>query len=152
MISGKADYRTEELVLRVQSKKASFVETLTSTFVGLGIAIWMNYILFAWYAQPKYHVLSIAAWMTLVSVIRGYVLRRLFNTEFWKRWRRGRVVTECNIRSRTIAQLAGDLQGLSREQRRKFNSRLLDLLDKEVSRVLYGRGELDARKTHWYHG
>jgi hypothetical protein len=141
MLSGKNDYRREELVLRVQSRRASMVEAATSTVVGLIVALLMNVWLLRYHYtdDPRNHIVGITTWMTFVSVIRGYVLRRLFNTEFWRHWKRERVVTECSDRHRSIAHISGDLSGLTREQKRKFNPRLLSLLDKEIERVMYGK-------------
>lgn len=72
-----------------QTKKLSFIEAVTNTFIGFIIS---------WFATTffLYHVLNIKmtfnelwwyTWfMTAISIARGYVLRRLFNSEFWKKY------------------------------------------------------------------
>lgn len=78
-----------KLMFRAQSKKASLTEAFANTLIGLCIAYGMNIILYAAYHIPisGSQTFAITMWMTLVSVIRSYVLRRLWNSEWWKRWR-----------------------------------------------------------------
>ena len=78
-----------KLMFRAQSKKASLMEAMTNTLVGLCIAFCMNVILYKAYHIPvtSSQTFAITMWMTLVSVIRSYVLRRLWNSEWWKRWK-----------------------------------------------------------------
>lgn len=75
--------------LRTQSRKASLIEAISNTVIGLIIAYFMNILLYT-----AYHVkvggstvFAITMWMTLVSVIRSFVLRRLWNSEWWKHWK-----------------------------------------------------------------
>lgn len=74
--------------LRAQSKLSSLVESLANTFLGLLIAMgatavicWAHGIPMSWSNN-----FIITSWMTLLSVARGYVLRRMWNAEFWKSW------------------------------------------------------------------
>ncbi len=74
-----------------QSKLASAVEVVVNTLLGLGIAFvvqgaiaWANDI----HLSPHDN-LVLVFWMTIVSVVRSYVVRRLWNSEFWKRWHNG---------------------------------------------------------------
>lgn len=78
-----------KLMFRAQSKRASLMEAFTNTLIGLCIAYAMNIILYAAYHIPisSSQTFAITMWMTLVSVIRSYVLRRLWNSEWWKRIR-----------------------------------------------------------------
>lgn len=76
-----------------QTKVMSFVEACVNTLVGFFISVtvqWviMNLIMHIPVTVGQFFWLSF--WMTIISVLRGYVLRRLFNSEFWKRWKRGR--------------------------------------------------------------
>lgn len=78
-----------ELLLRSQSRKASIAEALASTLVGFCIALAMQYVLWAAYGirATASQTIQVTLWMTLVSVIRGYVMRRLWNSEWWKHWK-----------------------------------------------------------------
>ena len=64
-----------------QSKKASAVEALTNTAVGFGLSLATNILIFPLYGIPVHLGSSIAItlWFTIISVIRSYVLRRIFN-------------------------------------------------------------------------
>lgn len=71
-----------------QPKLVSLVEAVTNTFVGLFVSIAGNVLAFnalGIKATPhQYGVLVV--FMTLLSVGRGYFIRRLFNTGFWKHY------------------------------------------------------------------
>lgn len=74
----------------MQTKLASAVEAVVNTTVGAVIAIGANYLLF-WVYEVKAsnsQVLHVAGWMTVISVVRSYVIRRAWNSEFWKRVKR----------------------------------------------------------------
>lgn len=65
----------------MQSKKMSLLETCLSTFIGLAVAIWTQLICFPWFGI-EIHLsqnFMIAGIFTVVSIIRGYLVRRLFN-------------------------------------------------------------------------
>ncbi len=76
--------------LRSQSKLASLVESVVNTLVGLVIAMGATFVICWAYSIPM--TLSqnfiLTSWMTVISVLRGYVIRRLWNAEFWKSWGR----------------------------------------------------------------
>jgi len=74
-----------------QSRLGSFVEAVVNTGVGLLIAfvaqmliVWANDIPLTWEDNA-----IIVWWMTVISVIRTYVIRRAWNSEFWKGSKRG---------------------------------------------------------------
>ena len=67
----------------MQSKKDSFIETLTSVFVGWLIGVILNMLVLPLF---DYNITVIdSLWVslifTVVSVIRGYVIRRFFNSK-----------------------------------------------------------------------
>ena len=67
----------------MQSKKDSFIETLTSVFVGWLIGVILNLTVLPLF---DYNITVIdSLWVSLiftaVSVIRGYVIRRFFNSK-----------------------------------------------------------------------
>lgn len=76
--------------LRTQSKRASFAEACANTAIGFIISwgatltcMWllnftMSFVQLWWYT----------VFMTVVSVARGYVLRRMWNAEWWKKFKR----------------------------------------------------------------
>lgn len=73
-----------------QSKKASFVEACVNTLFGFTIQVAAQYGLFVFFgvkiSTSQFWLFTVA--MTVLSVARGFVIRRLFNSEFWKRWKR----------------------------------------------------------------
>ena len=71
-----------------QTKLASFVEACTNTLVGLALAFLINAFLMAAtgvHATAAQNAIIVLG-HTVVSVIRGYVVRRVFNAERWKAW------------------------------------------------------------------
>src|SRR5882724_3214327 len=68
-------------IMKAQSKKASIFEAIVNIIVGLGVAFVSQQIIFNAYG---YHVtylmnLQLTAWFTVVSLIRSFFLRRVFN-------------------------------------------------------------------------
>lgn len=65
----------------MQSKKMSMIETLASTFIGYSVATVANYYILPLFGAPV--SLSAASWIgvifTGISLVRGYLVRRLFN-------------------------------------------------------------------------
>ena len=64
-----------------QSRKMSAVESFAGTAVGFGINTSANYFLLPLFGlYPTVHEsMAIAVMFTLISLARGYVLRRIFN-------------------------------------------------------------------------
>lgn len=67
-----------------QSKWHSFMEAVVNTVVGLLLAMLATYTICKVYGIPMSwdNNFIITFWMTVLSVLRSYVLRRLFN--WWK--------------------------------------------------------------------
>ena len=71
----------------MQSKKMSAIETLTNTGIGFVISLLTTQLVL-----PQYHcpvalssTIEITFIFTVVSIVRGYVVRRLFNwQEYWR--------------------------------------------------------------------
>lgn len=65
----------------MQSKKMSIIETCLSTLIGLAVAITTQIIVFPWFGmQVELHQnFMIAGIFTVISIARGYVVRRVFN-------------------------------------------------------------------------
>lgn len=64
-----------------QSRKDSFAECITSTFVGYWVAVIATQIIL-----PKFGIpvridqnLAISAFFTVISVVRSYIFRRIWN-------------------------------------------------------------------------
>jgi hypothetical protein len=74
-----------------QSKRASLVEAIANTLIGLAVAFAAQAVICWAYNIPlsASDNLIIVAWMTVISVVRSYVIRRAWNSEFWKGWRNG---------------------------------------------------------------
>lgn len=65
----------------MQTKKHSLIEAFVNVAVGYSVAVTSQVIIFPMY---EVHItleanLLIGVWFTLISLIRSYVLRRLFN-------------------------------------------------------------------------
>ena len=67
----------------MQSKKQSLIETLTSVFVGWLIGVILNLTILPLfdYNITVVDSLWVSLIFTVVSVIRGYVIRRFFNSK-----------------------------------------------------------------------
>lgn len=65
---------------RKQTRKASLVETLLNTALGYGIALSAQIIVFPWFGIniPLSSNIAIGVIFTVVSIARGFVLRRAF--------------------------------------------------------------------------
>ena len=64
-----------------QSRRVSLVESVLNVAIGYGVALLSQLLLFPVF---DIHValstnLAIGAWFTLISVVRSYTIRRLFN-------------------------------------------------------------------------
>lgn len=71
-----------------QSKKSSLAEAVVNTAIGYGIA-WAASLFFFWLADI--HMTTRQLWwytwfMTAISIARGYWVRRMWETEVWRRW------------------------------------------------------------------
>jgi Flp pilus assembly protein TadB len=88
--------------LRQQSKRVSLLEASVNTVIGFALASFCTWIIVKIYGLQMTFQQNfiLVGWMTLVSVIRGYVLRRMFNSEFWRRfaWGRPRIYPSGTIR------------------------------------------------------
>ena len=65
----------------MQSKKHSLLETCLSTFIGFVVALLTQIIVFPWFNMQVtlFDNVLISLIFTIVSIIRGYSVRRLFN-------------------------------------------------------------------------
>lgn len=65
----------------MQSKKSSFIEICLSTAIGLIIALAAQMFIFPFYGIhiSLWQNVEISFFMTVISVVRGYGVRRLFN-------------------------------------------------------------------------
>lgn len=64
-----------------QTRSMSAVETVASTAIGFGVALATQRVVFPLFglSVPVAHDLAIACIFTAVSLVRGYVVRRVFN-------------------------------------------------------------------------
>ena len=64
-----------------QSKKQSLTEAVTNTFVGFGVSLASIFIIFPLVGIESTPIknIGITAYFTVISIVRGYVLRRWFN-------------------------------------------------------------------------
>ena len=65
----------------MQSKIGSFIESLINILVGFGIALGSQMLIFPLYGVhiPIHDNIMITVWFTLISIVRSYTLRRVFN-------------------------------------------------------------------------
>lgn len=71
----------------MQSRRGSLAEAITGTIVGLLVAFVMNVWLYKAYGVHASFKQTgwITVWMTFVSLIRGYLLRRMFDGQHWRK-------------------------------------------------------------------
>lgn len=65
----------------MQSKRRSFIESLTNVAVGCGVALGSQYLvfpIFGIHGVTFSEHLGITAWFTVISIARSYILRRWF--------------------------------------------------------------------------
>lgn len=65
----------------MQSKIGSFIESLINILIGFGIALGSQMLIFPLYGVhlPVHDNIMITVWFTLISIVRSYTLRRVFN-------------------------------------------------------------------------
>lgn len=73
-----------------QTRLMSLVEAITNVVVGYGIAVVTQLIVFPWFGLPAHldDALAIGGIFTILSVARGFALRRLFEAARVGRLRR----------------------------------------------------------------
>jgi hypothetical protein len=64
-----------------QLRRHSFIESISNVAVGYGVALLSQIIIFPMYGIhiPIGTNIMIGVWFTIISIIRSYVLRRIFN-------------------------------------------------------------------------
>ena len=76
--------RLETLERRMaQSRRDSLLESATNILVGYTVALGSQIVIFRWLRieVPIGHNLLIGGWLTVVSLIRTYLIRRFFNSK-----------------------------------------------------------------------
>lgn len=66
-----------------QTKRLSLIEAITSTTIGFGINVLLNYVVFGWYLNEPIDIwqnLSLTIFFTATSLMRSYGVRRIFNS------------------------------------------------------------------------
>ena len=65
----------------MQSRLASFIESIVNIAIGYGVAVGSQLVIFPLFGIhiPLSDNLAIGAWFTAISLIRSYVVRRAFN-------------------------------------------------------------------------
>ncbi len=68
------------LGLSQQRRRISFLETLLNTAIGFGVALLSQFAVFPLFDiyVPLETNLWIGFWFTVISIVRGYLVRRLF--------------------------------------------------------------------------
>lgn len=64
-----------------QSKKGSFIESCVNISIGYGVALVSQIIIFPMFGinVPLSTNIWIGVWFTVISLVRSYVVRRVFN-------------------------------------------------------------------------
>lgn len=70
-----------------QSRMSSLYEAVVNTLIGFVVAMASTAIIMPMYGiYPSFNMnFQLTAWFTLVSVIRSYFVRRMWETQSWKR-------------------------------------------------------------------
>lgn len=69
------------LISMSQTKKQSFIESITNVAVGYGVALLSQIVIFPYFGikvSLKQNMV-IGCFFTVISILRSYVLRRIFN-------------------------------------------------------------------------
>jgi hypothetical protein len=68
----------------MQSRRQSLIEAITNVVVGYALAVLTQIVVFPWFGLqvPFWDNLAIGAMFVMISLLRSYALRRLF-----ERWR-----------------------------------------------------------------
>ena len=70
----------------MQTKKHSFIESLTNVFIGYLVALLSQLIIFPVFGiyVPLSDNILIGLWFTLISICRSYIIRRYYNGKITK--------------------------------------------------------------------
>jgi hypothetical protein len=65
----------------MQSRLASFIESVVNIAIGYGVAVASQLVIFPLFGIdiPLSDNLAIGLWFTVISLVRSYVVRRMFN-------------------------------------------------------------------------
>jgi hypothetical protein len=65
-----------------QSRLGSFIESVMNVFIGYGVALLSQVLVFPLFGihVPLRTNLALSAWFTVISLVRSYVIRRWFNS------------------------------------------------------------------------
>ena len=65
----------------MQSRFASFIESIVNILIGYGVAVGSQLVIFPLFGIniPLSDNLAIGLWFTAISLVRSYVVRRMFN-------------------------------------------------------------------------
>lgn len=71
-----------------QSKLGSLAEAVVNTAIGLLVAMFATAGICKLYGIPMSweNNFIITFWMTVISIARSYIIRRAWNSQFWRRW------------------------------------------------------------------
>lgn len=64
-----------------QTRIGSLVESVINVLIGFGVGVGSQYLIFPWFDIhiPFWTNVEIALWFTVISIVRSYFVRRLFN-------------------------------------------------------------------------
>jgi hypothetical protein len=70
----------------MQTRKGSLLEAAVNVAIGYGVAVASQVAIFPLFGiyVPLSSNLGIGAWFTLISLVRSYVVRRVFNARVYK--------------------------------------------------------------------
>ena len=74
--------------MKGQKKKASLIEALINTAIGYFVALATQVVIFPWFGIDVTlgQQVTIGVIFTVVSIVRGYFVRRMFNLVHIKGW------------------------------------------------------------------
>jgi hypothetical protein len=87
LVHGLGAAQATVAALRRQSRRASLIEAATSTAIGFVLSYIAQLAIFPLYGIHVSHGtnLQLIGWFTIISVVRGYWVRRMWDSEWWKR-------------------------------------------------------------------
>ena len=71
-----------------QSKRESLTEAITGTMIGFVVSLAAQFVIFPMngFNPPVSTHLWIMFWFTVIAIARSYIVRRAFESKFWKRF------------------------------------------------------------------
>lgn len=82
------DMELEPPLRKAQTRMGSFGEAVVNTLIGYGIAYFCSWAILVWLMKIDLNHTQMnwyTGFMTIISIVRSYWIRRMWETQWWKR-------------------------------------------------------------------